>query len=190
MGSLGYYPYPEVNGKPIDTAEWRDPNNIEKTAYGHLDSELIKAVRKADLAAIDELVKSGADVNTQEKFGFTPLSLSIKGQNHEVISKILATTGVDIEKSTNRGFTPLMVAAWKGDLATAERLLNMKCDKHAKCTGGRNAWGVAHDWHNEEMLELFKRYGLEHKEGDMLAFPPAPKWREDTREQMAKMKAK
>ena len=33
-----------------------------------------------------------------------------------------------------------------------------------------------------QMLEVFKRFGLEHKETDKLSFPPAPKWREGTRD--------
>ena len=35
-----------------------------------------------------------------------------------------------------------------------------------------------------QMLELFKRNGLQHKEGDKLSFPPAPKWRPEHRGKM------
>jgi hypothetical protein len=50
-----------------------------------------------------------------------------------------------------RGFTPLMIAAWKGDAGVATKLISMKADLHAVDSGGRNAWGVAHDWHKEEV---------------------------------------
>lgn len=40
---------------------------------------------------------------------------------------------------------------------------------------------MAHDWHHEEILEYFARKGLHHKEGDKMAFPPHPKWREENR---------
>lgn len=30
----------------------------------------------------------------------------------------------------------------------------MGCDLKATDTGGRNAWGVAHDWHKEEVSRL------------------------------------
>ena len=33
-----------------------------------------------------------------------------------------------------------------------------------------------------QMLELFKRNGLEHKEHDKIAWPPAPKYRESQRD--------
>ena len=55
--------------------------------------------------------------------------------------------------------------------------------------GGRNAWGVAHDWHREEVLELFKAHDFHFQcvelnkdlydktKSTNTAFPPAPKWR-------------
>ena len=55
------------------------------------------------------------------------------------------------------------------------------CDIKAKDTAGRNVWGVAHDWHHEEILELLKRNDFHMYEGDVLAFPPAPKWRPEHR---------
>ena len=45
-----------------------------------------------------------------------------------------------------------MIAAWKGDSGCATKLMTMGADKFAVDTGGRNAWGVAHDWHKEEVL--------------------------------------
>jgi len=136
-----------------------------------------------DPEAVDRCLAAGADINAKDKYGFTPLALAIKNQNSKLIYKFLEIEGIDINTKTNRGFTPLMIAAWKGDAGCASKLITMGCDLKATDTGGRNAWGVAHDWHKEEMLELFKRNGLQHKEGDKLSFPPAPKWREDSRDQ-------
>jgi len=184
MGSFGHYPYPlDADGMPIDTAEWRDGNNIKKYSNPS-DSDLIKAVRfdDKDPEAVDKALAAGADINQKDKFGFTPLMLAIKNQNSRLIYKFLEIDGVDVNAKSNRGFTPLMIAAWKGDAGAATKLIEMKADLKAVDSGGRNAWGVAHDWHKEEMLEVFKRFGLEHKETDKLSFPPAPKWREGTRD--------
>lgn len=48
-----------------------------------------------------------------------------------------------------------------------------------KETGGRNAWGIAHDHHNESTCELLAKHGLnfESHGGTAVSFPPAPKWR-------------
>ncbi|KAL1521560.1 hypothetical protein AB1Y20_021219 [Prymnesium parvum] len=186
MGSFGHYPYPlDSDGKPIDTPEWRDACNIKKFANPS-DSDLIKAVRfdDKDPGAVDAALAAGADINQKDKYGFTPLMLAIKAQNSKLIYKLLDVSGVDVNCKSNRGFTPLMIAAWKGDTGCASKLISMGADLKAVDSGGRNAWGVAHDWHKEEMLELFKRHGLEHKEGDRLSFPPAPKWREGQRDKV------
>ena len=80
-----------------------------------------------------------------------------------------------------RGFTALMVAAWKGQNATMQKLIKAGANIELKDTGGRNCWGVAHDWHQEEALEVLKKNGMEYKThgGTATAFPPAPKWRMD-----------
>ena len=184
MGSFGHYPYPlDSDGAPIDTPEWRDGNNIKKLANPS-DTDLIKAVRfdDRDEKAVDNALAAGADINQTDKFGFTPLMLALKAQNQKLIYKFLDIEGVDVNCKSNRGFTPLMIAAWKGDTGSAAKLIKAGANLKAVDSGGRNAWGIAHDWHKEEMLELFKRHGLEHKETDRLSFPPAPKWREGTRD--------
>ena len=76
----------------------------------------------------------------------------------------------------------ILFAAWKGDTVAAQKLLDKGADKNAKDTGGRNAWGIAHDWHREEVLELFKRHDFHYANGDTLAFPPHPKWRPENRD--------
>ena len=76
--------------------------------------------------------------------------------------QILDTGKCDINLQSRRGFTPLMVAAWKGELDCCEKIINLGAKLYVKDTGGRNAWGVAHDWHHEDVLELFKRHDFHY----------------------------
>jgi len=187
MGSYGHYPYPlNEKGNPIDTPEWRDASDItchapkphEKKAP---DNDLFKAIRSfpdTGMAPVEAALAAGADINAKDKMGFTALHLAIKSKNEELANKLLDTEGIDVNVKTNKGFTPLMVAAWKGSEALVQTLITYKADLKAKDGAGRNVWGVAHDWHQEEILELLKRNGLVYKEGDVLSFPPHPKWRE------------
>jgi len=193
MGSYGHFPYPlNEKGKPVDTCEWRNADDItshapkshEKKAP---DSALLKAVRKFEeegMAPVEAALGGGADVNAKDKFGFTPLHLAIKSKQVALVSKLIDLEGVDLNAKTVKGFTPLLVAAWKGDLTTVQKLITKGADLKLKDTAGRNVWGVAHDWHHEEVLELLKRNDFHYAEGDVLAFPPAPKWRPEHRNKM------
>ena len=208
------YPH-DAQGRPIDTPDWRDATNIQKEASA-VDSALIKAVRKhekepelleAALAAPD------CDVNAVDKYGMAALHLALKAKLPKVTRPsepaaprrsprraprcpvgqvalaLLDTDNCDINLQSRRGFTPLMVAAWKGELECCEKLVTMGAKLYVKDTGGRNAWGVAHDWHREDVLELFKKHDFhfhnveidskvyEKRKSTTTGVPPAPKWR-------------
>ena len=112
--------------------------------------------------AIDAALAGGADINAADKFGFTPLHLAIKNKNVALANKLLGVEGVNLNAKTKKGFTPLLVAAWKGDMNLVQKLITAGCDINAKDTAGRNVWGVAHDWHHEDVLELFKRHDFHY----------------------------
>lgn len=184
------YPH-DAQGKPIDTPDWRDATNIQKEASTG-DSLLIKAVRKyekePELLEV-ALAEQGCDVNSVDKYGMAALHLALKAKLPKAAMALLDTGNCDINLQSRRGFTPLMVAAWKGELECCEKLVTLGAKLYVKDTGGRNAWGVAHDWHREDVLELFKKHDFhfhsveidkkvyEKKKSTTTAFPPAPKWR-------------
>jgi ankyrin repeat protein len=195
MGSYGHYPYPlNTKGNPIDTPEWRNPDDIEahapkKHEKAAPDCDLFKAIRQFDengMGGVEAALQGGADVNTKDKFGFTALHLAIKNKKGEVAKRLIEVEGIDLDARTNKGFTPMLIAAWKGELELVQKLITAGANMKLRDSAGRNVWGVAHDWHHEEILELLKRNDFHFQEGDVLAFPPAPKWRPDQREAATK----
>jgi len=209
MSNIGFgrdpYPKSEKFGsgpeRPIDTPEWRDTCNIRDCADKKKDPEIIYAIRVWDEqpALLDACLEKGDSINTQDRYGYTPLMLAIKSggafcpqslkperddwykSQDKLIAKILDVEGLELDIQTKRGFSALMVAAWKGNLEVVQKLVKMGAKLDLKDTGGRNAWGIAHDWHKEEVLELLDKNGLNFKSmgGTATAFPPAPKWRQD-----------
>ena len=85
------------------------------------------------------------------QLGYTALHLALKNKQPAVVAKLMATDGIDLNVKTNKGFTPMLVAAWKGDIDAVQKLIKAGADINAKDTAGRNVWGVAHDWHKEEV---------------------------------------
>ena len=185
--------YPtDAEGNPIDTPDWRNAEDISKEASA-VDSPLIVAVRKheKDPSLLETaLAAPDVDVNAVDKYGMTALHLALKSKQTKAAIAILETGKCDINLQSRRGFTPLMVAAWKGDADVAQLLLDKyEAKKYVTDSGGRNAWGIAHDWHREEILEIFKRYDFhfhnvaidkavyDKKKSTTTAYPPAPKWR-------------
>eukprot|EP00322_Chrysochromulina_rotalis_P021361 CAMPEP_0115867810 /NCGR_PEP_ID=MMETSP0287-20121206/20958_1 /TAXON_ID=412157 /ORGANISM="Chrysochromulina rotalis, Strain UIO044" /LENGTH=193 /DNA_ID=CAMNT_0003322423 /DNA_START=42 /DNA_END=623 /DNA_ORIENTATION=- len=193
MGSQGHYPYPnDEKGNPMDTCEWRDACKIDYHApkaheKGAPDNDLFKAIRSfsdTGMGPVDAALAAGADINAKDKLGYTALHLSIKNKLTELANKLVEVGSIDVNLKTNKGFTPIHVAAWKGDIDMVETLIKKGADIKAKDTAGRNVWGIAHDWHKEEILELLKRHDFHYATGDVLAFPPHPKWRPENRDKM------
>jgi len=208
MANVGFGrdPYPQASKfdggsqRPINTPEWRDVSDI-RDSMKKGEPAIIHAIRVWDEQPklFDEALASGADINTQDRYGYTPLMLAIKSagafcpqslrperdewytKQDKLIAMILDVDGLQLDIQTKRGFSALMVAAWKGNLEVVQKLIKMGAKLDLKETGGRNAWGIAHDWHKEEVLELLDKNGLNFKSmgGTETAFPPAPKWRTD-----------
>jgi len=193
MGSYGHYPYPlDAKENPIDTCEWRNADDItahapkkhEKKAPDNALFAALRAFPDEGIEPFEKALKECEDVNAKDKFGFTALHLAIKSKCGAATSMLLKHEKIDLNAKTNKGFTPMLIAAWKGDMDVVNKLFVLGADPKLKDTAGRNVWGVAHDWHHEEILELLKRKDFHYAEGDILAFPPAPKWRPEHRDKM------
>ena len=119
-------------------------------------SDLAKYAAEGNKAKVAELLQAGADITPVDSLEQTALIYCVR----------------EVSETEQNAL----------DRAECTRLLiNAGADIKATDSAGRNVWGVAHDWHHEEILELLKRQDFHYYEGDVLAFPPAPKWRPEHR---------
>ena len=92
-----------------------DPNHIDKLwsspIHYTVDSEIIK-----------ELLKYGAEVDSEDSSGMTPLMRALAGEKFE-IAKIFLDHGANINHCDNDGLTALHEASNTGQLETIEFLL-------------------------------------------------------------------
>jgi ankyrin repeat protein len=103
--------------------------------------ELIKA---GTPQAVQAAISNGADVNAQDKYGWTPLMYAAGfNPNPEVIATLLKA-GADIEARDKYGATPLMEATWYNpNPEVITTLLKAGADAKAKDSVGKSAFYYA-----------------------------------------------
>ena len=76
-----------------------------------------------DSKTVEYLIKHGADINTTDQEGYTPIMQSCYFPDPKLIETFIEN-GADVNAPTEDGFTPLLVAAGLGDLRTIKCLIN------------------------------------------------------------------
>jgi ankyrin repeat protein len=107
---------------------------------------------------IDLLLQSGADVNTADFTGATPLYIAAQWGLLGIVKKLLAHNAiVNAEKS--KGYTPLSIAVTEGYLDIVKELLDHGADINPKCPDDDTLLHIAS---KENHLDIVK-YLLAHK---------------------------
>lgn len=86
------------------------------------------AVKKDDVAAVRQLAQRGFDLNTRNAEGEHALYLAIRNEAPQVTDFLLSQSKVDVEARTSKDESPLMIAAIKGQLDLAKRLIARKAE--------------------------------------------------------------
>lgn len=81
------------------------------------------AVKQDNVAAVRQLAQRGFDLNTRNAEGEHALFLSIRDDAPAVTSYLLGQDKVEVEARNAQGESPLMMAAIKGNLDLARRLI-------------------------------------------------------------------
>lgn len=86
--------------------------------------DYFRALKIDNAGAVSELLARGFDPNTPDEKGQTGLHLAIRDASPKVAAVLLAHPAVRLDAPNANGETPLMLAALKGDLEAAQRLLD------------------------------------------------------------------
>jgi hypothetical protein len=76
---------------------------------GELDKKLLEAVRRGNAYKVIEFLREGANVNTRDEDGLTPLH-NAAANGHLDVVKLLLEKGADPAIRSNGGWTPLDIA--------------------------------------------------------------------------------
>jgi hypothetical protein len=100
--------------KPLSNNQIETEQNQLNSQDQHIDSslELINAAKEGDLKKLQELIKSGAQVNDRDGFGDTAMIYAVNGGNLDMAKELIAA-GADVNLKYGYGVTALMSSAMK-----------------------------------------------------------------------------
>lgn len=92
-----------------------------------LDSQLIQAAARGDLASVKDLLGRGAKVNAQNANGRTALTAAVMG-NHLEVARVLITAGADPDIQDDNRNNALLVTGETGNVAMLREVLKANPD--------------------------------------------------------------
>lgn len=101
---------------------------ISSTIWASSFDDFFTAIKRDDVGALRQLAQRGFDLNTRNEAGEHALFLSLRDDAPAVSSFLLAQDAVQVEARTAQDESPLMMAALKGRLALARRLIERKAE--------------------------------------------------------------
>jgi ankyrin repeat protein len=99
------------------------------------DSQLMDAVIRGDLAAVEGIIGNGADLETIDSEGKTPLMNAVY-YKHPELTTFLIEKGADVNAKEPNGWTPLMFASMGGNSEIAKILIDGGADVNTKTHDG------------------------------------------------------
>src|SRR5689334_23414395 len=106
------------------------------------DEALLREVNASNTEAVRQLVDSGANVNSKNESGVTPL-MNASGMGNKEIVELLLAKGADVNAKTPGNYTALMQAALVGQTEIVKILLDAGADPSVKDVAGKTAQNYA-----------------------------------------------
>jgi len=125
-----------------------------------LDIQLLNASKKGYVNKIKELLDRGANKDSKDNAGLTPLIRASRNGNAEVV-KLLLDAGADKDAKDNDGWTPLILASLFGKTKVVKLLLEYGADKDSKSNYGSTPLIRASSLGYPETVMLLLEYGAD-----------------------------
>lgn len=100
--------------------------------------DLLKAIELDTAHQVKALLQQAVDPNQRDDQGQAPLFLALRAESYKAAAVLLEDPRIDVDAVNANGETPLMMAALRGNLEWAQRLL----DRGAKVN--REGWTPLH----------------------------------------------
>lgn len=130
-----------------------------------MNDALLWAVKSGDIAAVQRLLDSGADVNTtghETNYGSTLLMIAIMDDSAD-IANLLISRGADVGFKDKYGDTPLHLAIKKSMSSTVQALVNKGADVNAKGALDDSPLHLAMYKGMDDLSAMLKRKGADEE---------------------------
>lgn len=135
----------------------------------HADS-LSRCVEEGDLKAVELFLKAGFHPNSRDKRGVPLLCLAARGR-HKAVAELLLEFGASIDfQSEDRGYSPLMDAAFVGDAELLAFFLSRGAAVDLESKDGQTALIIAVGRNDGAMVNLLLEAGADPDRADRLGF--------------------
>ena len=115
------------------------------------------AVLKEHLHLAELFLEEGAEVNTQDMNGWTPLMRVIERGNVELASRLLEVEGIDINMQSNTGTSALHVAAAFNQFEITQLLLHHGARIDLEDAEGNTALILAEKLDHQDIAALLRK---------------------------------
>ena len=120
-------------------------------------TQLLRAVKRGDVAAVRALIAGGADLGCEDSQGWTPLFKAAGTGNIQMMG-LLIDAGAPVNLHEDTGFTPLFCALLSRHHAAVRLLLDSGASPHIAPDGIPLVHHVPSDWSNrDEIIQLLSR---------------------------------
>ncbi|PHQ25220.1 hypothetical protein CLH62_12815 [Marinobacter guineae] len=133
------------------------PVNLSQQALAEADALLVSAAGNGEKRRVQLLLSAGANVNTSDRDGFTPVMRAAES-GHLSVVKVLLSAGANVNVSQG-GESLLMKIVASGDLLTAEMLLAAGADVNFRADSGKTALDMARATNNRDLEMLLVQAG-------------------------------
>lgn len=106
----------------VGTCMWARPS------HAGAFEDFFVAMKRDNLSSLLSLLLRGFDVNTIDESGQHGLHVALHADSLNVAMYLASLTGVNVNATTRKGETPLMIAALRGHLGVAQALIKRDAD--------------------------------------------------------------
>ncbi|MES2511452.1 MAG: ankyrin repeat domain-containing protein [Pseudomonadota bacterium] len=125
-------------------------------SYAGSYEDFFKAIKTDDAGTVQNLLTRGFDANTLDPQGQHALFLAIREPSPKVIKALLAAPKLDLNLLNSKGESPLMLAAFNGDLDLASQLVKRGADVN------KTGWSPLHYAATKGQLALIRLFLENH----------------------------